>query len=154
MSAILPLIKGSQAEIMAVTADLDLTLSQGRILLELERAGETLALNNLASRISLSIAATGRAVDALYRSGLLTRREDDVDRRIKRIGPTARGHEIIAEITQIRQQSVERFVAGLSEDERAALEQAVATLATLTSARPPAWAWSCETAAPSQESAT
>jgi hypothetical protein len=68
--AFLPLIKGSQAEIMAITADLDLTLSQGRILLELERTGEALAVNDLSSRISLSIAAAGLAIDALYRSGL------------------------------------------------------------------------------------
>jgi DNA-binding MarR family transcriptional regulator len=60
--ALLPLIKGSQAAIMAVTADLDLTLSPGRILLELERTGEALAVNDLASRISLSIAAAGRAL--------------------------------------------------------------------------------------------
>jgi hypothetical protein len=62
LEAFLPLIKGSQAEIMAVTADLDLTLSQGRILLELERTGEALAVNDLASRISLSIAAAGWAI--------------------------------------------------------------------------------------------
>lgn len=40
MEAFVPMFKGSQSEIMAATADLDLTLSQCRIIFELDRAGE------------------------------------------------------------------------------------------------------------------
>ena len=151
MAALLPLIKGSHAKVMGVTAELDLTLSQGRILFELERAGKALAVNDLASRISLSIAAAGRAIDALYRSGLLTRREDDIDRRIKRISLTDRGSAVIAEIQEVRRQVVERFVAALTDDERIALEGAVATIAALTSAHFPAVAGSSGTVSPPQE---
>jgi len=135
--AFLPVFKGSQAEIMAATADLDLTLSQCRILLELERAGEALPVNDLAVRISLSIAATGRAIDMLHRSGILTRREDDVDRRIKRIGLTDKGLSVIATITQVRNQGAERFVAALNDSEQAALEVAVGTIASLISTHLP-----------------
>ena len=137
MEAFVPMFKGSQAEIMAATADLDLTLSQCRILLELERAEEDLPVNDLAARISLSIAAAGRAIDALYRSGVLTRREDDVDRRIKRIGLTDRGRSVIATIMQVRKQGAERLVAALNDTEYAALEEAVETIATLISAHLP-----------------
>ena len=144
MEAFLPIIKGSQAEIMAVTADLDLTLSQGRILLELERGGEDLAVSDLAARISLSMAAAGRAVDSLHRSGMLTRREDDVDRRIKRIGLTDRGHAMITEIMQVRRQVAERFVGALDDTERAALAEAVATIGSLTSTHLPAIRGSCD----------
>ena len=154
MEAFLPIIKGSQAEIMAVAADLDLTLSQGRILLELERAGEDLAVNDLAARISLSMAATGRAIDALYRAGLLTRREDDLDRRIKRIGLTDRGHSTITTIMQARRQVAENFVAALNEAERAALEAAVTTIAALTSTHLPLLHGSCDSAASEREPAT
>jgi DNA-binding MarR family transcriptional regulator len=136
---------------MAVTADLDLTLSQGRILLELERTGEALAGNDLASRISLSIAAAGRAIDALYRSGLLTRREDEIDRRIKRIGLTDRGSIVIAEILHVRRQVAERFVSDLNDDERIALEGAVATIAALTPAHFRAICGSCDSTSSSKE---
>ena len=137
MEAFVPMFKGSQAEIMAATADLDLTLSQCRILLELDRAGEDLPVNDLAVRISLSIAATGRAIDALYRAGVLTRREDGIDRRIKRIGLTTQGLSVIATIMQVRRQGAERLVAALDDTERAALERAVETIATLIAAHLP-----------------
>jgi DNA-binding MarR family transcriptional regulator len=150
MEAVMPLMKDRQAEIMAVTADFDLTLSQGRILFELGLAGEDLAVNDLATRISLSIAATTRAIDALFRSGLLSRREDDIDRRVKRIGLTSRGHEIIGKILRAKRQTVERFVARLTDDERTALEAAVATIGALTSAYFPATRDLCD-AAPSRE---
>lgn len=116
---------------MAATADLDLTLSQCRILFELERAGEDLPVNDLAARISLSIAATGRAIDSLYRSEVLTRREDEIDRRVKRIGLTSHGRSVIAKIMQVRRQGAERLVAALNDAERTALEQAVETISTL-----------------------
>ena len=151
MAAFLPLIRGSQAEILAVTADLDLTLSQGRILLELERAGEGLAVHDLASCISLSMAATGRAVDALYRSGLLTRREDTIDRRIKRIGLTDHGRAVLTEIMQVRWRTAERFVAMLSDDERVALESAVTTIAALTAVHLPITHGSSDTASSAEQ---
>ncbi|NHO32160.1 MarR family winged helix-turn-helix transcriptional regulator [Acetobacter fallax] len=138
MDALKPLVRNNQAEIMALTAELDLTLSQGRILLELSKAEEDLANTDIATRITLSVAATTRAVDALYRSGLVTRREDEADRRIKRIGLTNQGRAIISAIMEIKRRSVERFIAALSSDERTALDAAVNTIATLTATRWPA----------------
>lgn len=151
IAAFMPLVKGSQAEVMAVTADLDLSLSQGRILLELEKADEALAVNDIAARISLSIAATGRAIDALHRSGLLTRREDGTDRRIKRISLTQSGASIIAEIVQVKRQVTDRFVAALTDDERIALEGAVATIAALTAKHFQAAKGSLASVTPAQE---
>lgn len=153
IEAFLPLIKGSQAEVMAVTAELDLSLSQLRILFELERTGRDLAVNDLAERISLSMAAAGRAVDALFRSGLLSRREDENDRRIKRIGLTDRGRSIIAEIMRLRHQTAERFVQALNAEERADLEKAVATVAALIAAHLPAINGDCCTPSSSGEPA-
>jgi DNA-binding MarR family transcriptional regulator len=153
LEAFLPLIKGSQAEVMAVTAELDLSLSQLRILFELERTGKDLAVNDLAERISLSMAAAGRAIDALFRSGLLSRREDENDRRIKRIGLTDRGRSIIAEIMRLRHQTAERFVNALNAEERADLEKAVATVAALIAAHSPAIHGECCTPSSSKEPA-
>lgn len=131
IAAMMPLVKGSQAEVVAATAEFDLTLTQLRILFMLEHAGSDLAVNVLAEGVGLSMAATGRAADAMVRSGLLTRREDDSDRRIKRIGLTAAGRKPILQISRVRRRAVDRFVARLDATEHAALEQAVATLDAL-----------------------
>jgi len=130
--AVAPLIKDSQTEVMTITAELDLTLSQLRMLFALDRARTDLAVNELADQVSLSMAAAGRAVDGLVRGGLLSRREDPLDRRIKRIGLTAAGKRAIDQIGAARRHSVERFVDALNETERAALTAAVATLGALT----------------------
>ena len=89
--AIVPLIKDSQTEVMTVTAEFDLTMSQLRMLFVLDKARADLAVNEVADQVSLSMAAAGRAVDGLVRGGLLSRREDPLDRRIKRIGLTEAG---------------------------------------------------------------
>jgi DNA-binding MarR family transcriptional regulator len=130
--AIVPLIKDSQTEVMAVTAEFDLTMSQLRMLFVLDKARADLAVNEVADQVSLSMAAAGRAVDGLVRGGLLSRREDPIDRRIKRIGLTDAGKRAIEQIGAARRHSVERFVDALNKSERAALAAAVATLGELT----------------------
>ncbi len=72
--AILPVFKDSQTEVMAATAEFDLTLSQLRMLFVLDKARADLAVNEVADQVALSMAAAGRAVDGLVRSGLLSRR--------------------------------------------------------------------------------
>jgi len=131
IAAMMPLVKGSQAEVVTATAEFDLTLTQLRILFLLEHAGHDLAVNVLADGVGLSMAATGRAVDAMVRSNLLSRREDESDRRIKRIGLTAAGRKPIVQISRARRLAVDRFVVKLDAHEHAALEAAVATLDAL-----------------------
>src|SRR4051794_26534307 len=65
-------------------ADLDLSLSQVRALMVLDHHGP-LTVGALAAHVGLSQPATSRAVEALQRSGLVTRAEDLVDRRVKRV---------------------------------------------------------------------
>ena len=134
ITAISPLLKGSQAEIMAATEEFELTLSQMRMLFVLEHDGAELAVNALAERVSLSMAAAGRAVDALVRGGLLSRREDDLDRRVKRIALTPAGSDAIEKIGTARLQAAERFVRSLGAADRTALADAVQTIAALTTA--------------------
>ena len=137
IAAIMPLMKGSQAEVMSATAEFELTMTQLRMLFVLEHAGRDMAVNELAEQVGVSVAAAGRAVDIVVRTGLLSRREDESDRRIKRIGLTEPGREAIIQIGQARRRAVESFVAKLSADERAALDGAVTTLGSLTSLHMP-----------------
>ena len=137
IGAIFPLFKDSQSEVMAATAEFELTFSQLRMLFVLDKAEADLAINELADRVSLSMAAAGRAADGMVRAGLLFRREDVEDRRIKRIGLSSKGSRAIEKIGAARRLAAERFVSTLDSTERAALASAVATLGALTRAHFP-----------------
>jgi DNA-binding MarR family transcriptional regulator len=71
--------------------ELDLSLSQVKMLFVLAHAAEPLAINALAERVRLSFAAAGRVVDALVTAGLAERHESPADRRVKLVTVTAAG---------------------------------------------------------------
>ena len=58
-----------------------------------------------------SLPDASRAVDALVRRGLLDRREDEHDRRVKRLAVTDAGLEALARIDGLRLARLERFAA-------------------------------------------
>jgi DNA-binding MarR family transcriptional regulator len=120
--------KGAQSEVLEVAAGLELSMSQLRALHVLDDTDRPLALHELAGRMGLSVAATGRAVDVLVRSGLLSRREDEADRRVKRIAITEAGRDAVNRLVTARREGLARFVATLSEEERDALSAALAPI--------------------------
>lgn len=120
----LALMKGSQNEVMQITAEFDLSLSQLRTLFILEHSDGALAVNQIAEAIGLSMPATGRAIESLVKSGLVSRREDSVDRRVKRIALTDVGTAAITRISVARVATVQNLVGALDDDERTALDEA------------------------------
>ena len=127
----LALMKGNQNEVMQITAEFDLSLTQLRTLFILDHSDDDLAVNQIAEALGISMPATTRAIDALHRTGLVSRREDVADRRIKRIALTDVGAAAITRIAEARIASVQNLVAALSDDERAALDEAATTLNTI-----------------------
>lgn len=130
--ALVRLMKTSQQEAMQIAGEYDLTLSQMRILFTLDWADSPMAVGELAGMIGLSLAATGRAVDALHRSDVVSRTEDPDDRRVKRVALSVRGVEAVQRIAQARLDAADRFVGLLDEGERTELSSAVDTLEALT----------------------
>ena len=84
--------------------------------------------SDLAKFVGLSPAATGRAVDAMTRAGLVSRRDDAEDRRVKRLTLTDDGVAAVAKITQARIAGLVLAVEDLDPDQRAALSDALAPL--------------------------
>jgi DNA-binding MarR family transcriptional regulator len=125
------LTKTSQQGVLQVAAELELTLSQLRALFELALADHDLALGELAAKIGLSVAATGRLVDGLVHHDLVSRREDPHDRRVKRLALTARGEDTMARLAEARRQDLRRFVDTLDDDARRALALALAATPSL-----------------------
>ena len=129
------LMKTTQKGVFQVAAELDLTMSQLRALFVLSLCDHDLALGELACEVGLSVAATGRLVDALVRDGLASRREDPVDRRVKRLALTTHGEETIARLAETRREGLRRFVETLDDDAREQLSRALAATPTLSDCR-------------------
>jgi DNA-binding MarR family transcriptional regulator len=127
------LMKTTQGGVYQLAADLDLTLTQLRALFFLAYGDHAPALSELAGQIGLSVPATGRAIDALVRAGIVSRREDEADRRVKRLALTEHGEEILARIGAARRAGLRQFAEQLDDDARAALAHALNLLEPTTS---------------------
>jgi DNA-binding MarR family transcriptional regulator len=121
-------MRTSQNEVFQLVEELELSMTQLKILHILDGSGKELTPSELAQFIGLSPAATGRAVDVMARAGLVSRREDDVDRRVKRLALTPDGLAAVTKITEARITGLTRIVEDLDPDQRAALSAALAPL--------------------------
>jgi DNA-binding MarR family transcriptional regulator len=121
-------MKNAQSEVFRLVGDLDLTMTQLKMLHILDGVDHEPTPSELAEIVGLSPAAAGRAVDAMTRSGLVSRREDDADRRVKRLALTADGRTAVDRIHAARLQGVSRVVETLDPAQRGALSAALAPL--------------------------
>ena len=122
------LMKTTQGGVFQVAGELELTLSQLRALFLLAYGDHAPALSELAHDVGLSVAATGRAIDSLVRAGLVSRREDDADRRVKRLALTDDGEEMLARIGAARREGLRQFAAALDDDARAQFARALSLI--------------------------
>ncbi|HEV7647929.1 MAG TPA: MarR family transcriptional regulator [Actinophytocola sp.] len=120
--------KSGEAHILGVAADLDLSFSQLRAMFVLSDCREELAVHELAARLGSSMATAGRAVQALTRAGLVARREDEQDRRVKRVSLTGHGRTLVAGFVQAHREAVRECVESLSDRERDHLSEALAPI--------------------------
>jgi DNA-binding MarR family transcriptional regulator len=121
-------MKTAQSEVFHVVEELDLSMTQLKILHILDGSDRELTPSELAQFVGLSPAATGRAVDALTRSGVVSRREDEADRRVKRLALTASGHDAVQRIARARVEALAKSVEKLDAPQRDALYAALAPL--------------------------
>jgi DNA-binding MarR family transcriptional regulator len=106
-----------------------LTLTQVRALLVLTEDDERPnTVSAIAERLGQSLATTSRALDALVRRRLASRREDTADRRCRRLTITASGRRLADRLVTLRNARLERFVSGLDADQRAALDAALVAI--------------------------
>jgi DNA-binding MarR family transcriptional regulator len=109
-------------------SELDLSLTQLKALAALDERAEALSVKELAERLGLSLAATSRSVEGLVKRKLVERDEDLVDRRIRRIGLTARGRRIVERLVAIRVAALERLVASFNDEQRDKLADALVAI--------------------------
>jgi DNA-binding MarR family transcriptional regulator len=108
--------------------ELDLSLSQIRILHVLTGVTQEASLKELADEIGLSLPATSRSVDALVHRGLVTRTENAADRRLKAVRATDEALALVDRLIDLRVAAITDFVATLSEQERRTLAAALSPI--------------------------
>ena len=115
--------------LQAVRALDDFDLSVGQMatlmLLDAEQGG---TISNIASDLGRSLSVTSRLIDQMVRRGLVDRQEDSRDRRIKRVGLTERGHELIGMVQRQRSEAQLTVMATLTDSERAEVMRGMSLL--------------------------
>src|SRR4051794_22862492 len=105
--------------------ELELSISQIRILHLLTGPLPEASLKTLADEIGLSMPAVSRSVEALVKRGLVTRTENTTDRRLKAVRATPEAHALVDHLVELRITGIEDFVGTLAPQERTDLHQAL-----------------------------
>jgi DNA-binding MarR family transcriptional regulator len=120
--------KTCNTDVFEALGALELSLTQLKLLHHLEHQPRALTLGEAAALVHVSLPAASRLVDDLVRRGFVERYEDAEDRRMKRVRLTGDGQAVIRQFNAARLGGLQQFVAGLGEDERAALGLALGKL--------------------------
>lgn len=114
--------------IMQTFEDFDYSLPQVATLLMLDEEGE-LTIKRVAQLLGRSISATSRLLDQLVVRGMISRREDERDRRAKRVAITEQGRALILTLEQRRADVQIVVMEYLSAEEQAQVTRAMVLLA-------------------------
>ena len=119
------LMAAMDVDTMDEIIDTELGFSHFKALLILSRHCRPLSVNELSEELHLSLAATGRAVDKLVGLELVIRREDQFDRRIKRVSLASAGEKAVADAIHRGQDSIRNLITALPVDLRTNLNNAL-----------------------------
>jgi DNA-binding MarR family transcriptional regulator len=121
-------MKGGNEQLYALFEELDLTITQLKTLHALDACVSEVSVKELAERLNMSLPGASRTVELLLRRGWLERREDEQDRRMKRVRITDAGRDVVRRIDGARLQGLEAFAATLAPEQRTRLSDALAGL--------------------------
>ena len=114
--------------ILRTFVDFDYSLPQLATLLLLDEEGE-LTIKQVSEILGRSVTATSRLLDQLVERGMVSRREDQHDRRVKRIAITEQGSKLIATLEQRRADAQIAAMKNFSAEEQPEINRAMALLA-------------------------
>jgi DNA-binding MarR family transcriptional regulator len=102
--------------------DLNLTMQQTKALLVLSLHDNALPGRALAHHLSVSLATLTGIVDRLVTQGLVTRREDADDRRVRLVELTERGRDLVESVRDSGLEQMRRLLRRLDDETLAAME--------------------------------
>jgi DNA-binding MarR family transcriptional regulator len=122
------ILKGSTRDLYKLLAEVDLSMTQLKLLHVLVEGETEISVKELAEALSMSLPNASRTVDGLLQRGLVERREDEHDRRVKRVGANAKARALIDRVDTARLQGLEAWAAELSPVQRQTLLDALSIL--------------------------
>ena len=117
-----------EARMEEALAGVGLSSAKYTVLSKLARAGEPLALSDLAAQVSCVRSNMTQLVDRLEAEGLVRRVDDPGDRRVVRAALTPLGEEKATAGAEQVNRIQSEVAAALTKSDRAALERALAAL--------------------------
>jgi DNA-binding MarR family transcriptional regulator len=105
-----------------------LSFIQMKVLMTLSGAEEEQTLKPIAEGLGLSLPSASRAVDELVKRDLVVRTEHPDDRRQRLLALTDSGRELADRIVAARLEGLGQFAAGLNDEERELLSDALELL--------------------------
>jgi DNA-binding MarR family transcriptional regulator len=112
-------------DVLPQITELELSFTQLKALSVLDQREDDLSVNVLAESLGLSMAATSRLVEGLFKRGLVERGEDRLDRRIRRVGLTSAGRRMVEKVAAVRVAGMERMLEGFTAEQRQKLAAAL-----------------------------
>lgn len=122
------IIRDFVAGIVRAFGNFDFSLPQMATLLLLDEEGE-MAIKQVAEYLGRSVSATSRLLDQLVERGMISRREDERDRRVKRVAITEHGRVLITTLERERAEAQIVVMEYLSAEERAEVIHTMTLLA-------------------------
>ncbi|MBI5105037.1 MAG: MarR family transcriptional regulator [Solirubrobacterales bacterium] len=122
------LMKGGAPALYRLLDELDLSMTQIKTLHALDDCGRELSVKDLAEKLGMSVPNASRTADTLLKRGYLERREDEHDRRMRRVGITAAGREAVERIDTVRLQNLQDYAETLTPEQRTALHASLSSL--------------------------
>jgi DNA-binding MarR family transcriptional regulator len=120
--------RGEQLRVMEESG---LSITQIKTLLALAGPGETAEprqITEIGEQLGLSPPTVSRAVDGMVRKRLISRVEDEEDRRVRRIAITAKGEQLVGKLVSLRLANLERFASSLTAAQRRKLGAALESM--------------------------
>lgn len=122
------ILKGSTRDLYKLLAEVDLSMTQLKLLHVLVECETEISVKELAEQLAMSLPNASRTVDHLLQRGLVERREDEHDRRVKRVRVSDQARVLIDRVDTARLQGLECWAADLSPVQRAKLLDALSDL--------------------------
>ena len=122
------LMRGGSKPLYNLFEELDLSITHMKALHALAECEGEISVKELGCQLGLSLPAASRTTDALVRRGFLERREDEEDRRIRRVRISDAGRDIVQRIDEARLVGLEQFALSLTPEQRDRLAAALADL--------------------------
>jgi DNA-binding MarR family transcriptional regulator len=119
------LCSGGENTSMSTFADIDLSLSQVRMMMVLAYVDAELPISRLAARLDLTLASAGRNVERLLYERLVERNEHPRDRRVKLVRLTPEGRDLVSQHFECHRRMLADFTRRLSDQDRIRISAAL-----------------------------